>query len=431
MLRAAPATTWTEERDPLWWCALLAGLFLALVWHRLGIPHKIYFDEVHYVPAARKLLAGVRANPEHPMFAKEVLAAAIRLLGDYPQAWRVPSALLGAAGLFAFGRLVWFVSGRGLAALLAIVLVATDFAWFIQSRIAMLDMTMAALGMIGLWLAASAMRLPDQARPRLAGAGVALGLAVASKWSVVPAGAFPGLVFAGWKAWDCRARFAWARGGGPVPGVALWEAALWLGALPLAVYWLTFWPGFLWTKGAIPWSDPIGWHRYMLGLQDSVVKLHPYRSVWYQWMGDWRSIWYLYERVDGAQRGVVLIGNPVSMILGLPAVLWCLFATWRWRRWDMGAMSALYLLSLAMWPLSGKPIQFYYHYLLPGTFLMGCLALTIEPLLKREDWWFWAAPLVLAAILLAFGWFYPIISAAELVKGPQAYADWMWLKSWR
>ena len=68
------------QRDPLGWTLLIALAFLGLCLHRLGIPTKIYFDETHYVPAARKLLALTRANPEHPMLSKEAIAAAIALL---------------------------------------------------------------------------------------------------------------------------------------------------------------------------------------------------------------------------------------------------------------------------------------------------------------------------------------------------------------
>ena len=102
----------TTEQDPGDWCAVIAVFFLALVWWRLGIPSRIYFDEVHYVPAARKLIEGVRANPEHPLLAKQVLAWSIQWLGDKPLYWRLPSAFAGALGLFAFSRLVWFASGR-------------------------------------------------------------------------------------------------------------------------------------------------------------------------------------------------------------------------------------------------------------------------------------------------------------------------------
>ena len=421
----------TTEQDPAEWCAVIAVFFLSLVWWRLGIPDQIYFDEVHYVKAARKLNEGLRANAEHPMFGKTVIAAAIRWLGDYPLYWRVPSALLGAFGLFAFTRLVWFVSGRRLAALLAALLLASNFFWFIHSRIAMLDMIMASLCMAALWQFAAACRLPRQARWRLALAGVLLGLSLGTKWSVAPLLPLPGLLFLALRLKQHGRRFLIAREGGPVEGITLIEAALWLGLVPLGIYWLSFWPAFYWAQNPVsPWH-PVVWHETMIRLQDSVVRLHPYRSQWYQWMGNWRAIWYLYKDVDGAQRGVVLIGNPFTMYAGLMALGWSLWAALRRQRYDALVFAALYIAALVLWPLSGKPIQFFYHYLLPSSFLMGSLALGLEALWRRGDRWRWLMPAALLLSLAVFGYFYPIISAAPLADGKMSFNQWMWLDSWR
>ncbi|MDE2436423.1 MAG: phospholipid carrier-dependent glycosyltransferase [Sphingomonadales bacterium] len=421
----------TSDKDPWDWCAVLAMAFLALAWWHLNIPSKIYFDEVHYVNAARKMLQGLRVNAEHPMLGKAIIAASIHWLGDTPLHWRIPSAIAGAIGLYAFSRLVWLVSGNARATLAATFLLATDFSWFIQSRIAMLDMFMACFGMIALWQVAAAHRRPGQGHWRLALAGVFAGLALGAKWSVAPALILPGLAFLALKIRDTGARFLTASSGGLVPGITLIEAGVLLGIVPLAVYWLTFWPAFHWTPNAVnPW-DPIGWHQEMLRLQDSVVKLHPYRSRWYQWIVDWRAVWYLYQPIDGAQRGIVLIGNPFTMLAGLLGLGWALWAGVKRRRGDALTFALLYLFTLGFWVFNTKPIQFYYHYLLPGAFLMACLALALDDLWQRHDRWRWLTPASLAASAALFAWFFPIISAWPLCCGRPSFEFWMWLPSWR
>ncbi len=422
------------RKDPILWCLAITLAFALLAFYRLDIPSKIYFDEVHYVGAARKLLRLERANAEHPMLGKEAIAAAIWALGDHPVVWRLPSLIFGTAGLFAFGRLMWLASYRRFATIAAMLLLIGDFAWFIQSRIAMLDMVMAGLGMIGLWQFAAACRTQRVgfARAHLALCGVTLGLALGAKWSVAPAMLLPPLAFLVLRVRDHGRHFLDRRDTGPVRGISLIEAALWLGTVPLLVYWLTYLPAFFWQHGTpVDWRDPVGWHVYMLGLQDSVRKLHPYRSYWYQWIIDYRSVWYLYEQVDGAWRGIVLIGNPFVMWTGLAAFLWCIWAAWKEHRRDALAFALLYFATLAMWFANGKPIQFYYHYLLPGSFLMGCLALALDDVWNQKDRWRWAAPACVAAALAIFVWFYPIISAAELHGGRPSYVAWMWLRSWR
>lgn len=421
----------SRDQDPATWCGAITIFFLALVWWRLAIPHEIYFDEVHYVNAARKQLDHIRVNPEHPMLAKTILALMIDWLGDRSLVWRIPSAIGGALGLFAFSRIVWFASGSARAAIIATVLLATDFFWFIHSRIAMLDMTMASLAMLAGWQLAAALRLPKQGRWRLALGGVLMGLSLGAKWSVAPLLALPGMAFLILKVRDNGWRFLWARGGGPVPGITLPEAALWLGLVPLAVYWATFWPAFHWAARPVdPW-DPIGWHQHMLMLQDSVKKPHPYRSVWYQWVTNWRAIWYLYKEVEGAQRGVVLIGNPFAMYAGLVALVWAAIEAVQRRRKDLIAFIALYVCSLMFWALSGKPVQFIYHYLLPSTFLMAILALALDAAGRRQDRWRRLMPIGIGFSVLMFVVFYPIISAFPLCCGRPSFEFWMWLPRWR
>ena len=431
-----PASLYTPDKDPWRWCALICAAFLALLWIRLHIPSKIYFDELHYVKAARVLLTMERPqNPEHPLVGKELIAAGMWLFGDTPRAWRIMPALFGTLGLFAFSRLVWAASMRRLATVLATLLLATNFTWFIQSRIAMLDIFMATFAMLAFWQVAAALRWqdrgPHQARWRLALAGVFLGLSMGSKWSVVAPAMLPGLGLAVLCMIQRGKRFVFSAKGAPLPGISLAEAAIWLGLVPLLVYFATFWPAFHYaTRPVDPWGI-VQYQGYMVQLQDSVTKKHNYMSHWWQWMLDIRSVWYLYEEVDGTQRGVVLIGNPVAMWGGLLGLGWCLYAGLRQGRRDALAMALLYLVAIGMWVGNRKPVQFYYHYLLPGAFLMGCLALALDQVWRREDRWRWLGRGTIAAALAVFVWFLPIISAAELSGGKKSYVQWMWLPTWR
>src|SRR5882757_11403171 len=76
--------------------ALLAGV---------TTPDKFYFDEVHYVPAARQMLDPVMPapmlNPMHPPLAKQLIALSILTFGDVPFGWRYPAALFGALAIVA------------------------------------------------------------------------------------------------------------------------------------------------------------------------------------------------------------------------------------------------------------------------------------------------------------------------------------------
>ena len=418
-----------HPRDPAGWCAAIALVFLALVCSRLGIPSKPYFDEIHYLPAARALIAGTDwLNREHPMFGKEVLAVGLAVLGDHSWSWRLPSALAGTLALWAGMRALWFASLRRFATLAYGVLLATGFMLFVHSRIAMLDVFMIAALAVAFWQCAAAVREPEHGRRSLAIAGVALGLALGTKWNTIPVAPLPGLAFAAARIHANGWRGALSRRGAPVPGVRLPEAALWLVLVPLVVYALTYLPAYLIDPKEVGERGFIGLHQMMLQMQESVIKPHPYQSTWKDWIIDRRAIWYLYEPVDGAQRGVLLIGNPLTMLLGMPAMLWCAYTGYVHRRIDALAVFLLYAASLGMWIVAAKPVQFYYHYFLPSMALLAGLALALDAL--RAPRWSWLSWLALAGAVSVFAWFFPILNAAPL-DGPRAFEHWMWLKSWR
>lgn len=418
------------DGDPLVWCAMITLAFLVLVLHRLGTPSKIMFDEVHYLPAARRLIELTsRLNPEHPLLGKEFIALGMLLFGDNPFGWRLPNALLGTLGLFAAMRAMWWASLSRPATLLFGLLFATNFLWFVLSRIAMLDMAMASMLALGFWQAALAWR--KGSRLHLALCGVFLGLSLGGKWNGAPILALPGLLFA-WDRWWAlagrRRGFLITRDAGPVPGVSLLEAGLWLGVVPLIAYFATFAPAFFYKVQPLTLQGLIPWQSYMLKLQDSVVKPHLYQSRWWQWVFNIRPIWFFYAPWDGAQRGVLMVGNPFTMLAGLPALVLCLWAGVRRGDRLRGAVVVLYIASLIFWAINGKPVQFYYHYTLASVFLMAALALVLAQWWDQGRRWPGALTVVLSAML--FVGFYPILSAGALPH-KNSYRDYTWLDSWR
>lgn len=429
----------SRPRDPLGWCLALTGLFALLTGWRLSIPSEPYFDEVHYLPAAREILAlftegqGTYRNREHPLLAKELIALGMAIFGDNPLGWRILPWACGVLAYFAALRALWHTGRDRFATLAFGVLLATGFHLFIHARIAMLDMVMVAALAVAAWQFAVACARPEQGRWRLALTGVAIGCALGAKWNAAPLAVLPGLTFLGARALAGRRRLFLSRRGAPVPGITLVEAFVWLGIVPLLVYAATFLPGY-WLAAPLhpsPLAEQglIGLHREILQLQSGLMTPHRYMSTWPQWVLNTRGIWYLYEPVDGAQRGVLLIGNPLTMWLGLPALAWCLVAG-LWRREPARLAAALgYAVSLGFWIVAPKPTQFYYHYFAPSLFLLAALALACSDLSRAPygRWLAWGIP---AGSVAVFAWFYPILAALPL-EGPDSFLAWAWLEGWR
>lgn len=428
-----------RPRDPLAWVAALTGLFAVLTGWRLAIPSIPYFDEVHYLPAAREILAlfteggGAYLNREHPLLAKLLIALGMGVFGDNPLGWRIVPWLCGVLAYFAAVRAMWHASADRFATLAFAVLLATGFHLFIHARIAMLDMVMVAGLCVAGWQFAGACAQPETGRRRLALTGIAIGCALGAKWNAIPLAMVPGLTFFVARALAGRRRLLLSRRGAPVPGVTLVEAFMWLGIVPLLVYAATFLPGYWLAENLHPSplaeKGLIGFHRDIFALQSQLMTPHRYMSTWPQWVLNLRGIWYLYEPIDGAQRGVLLIGNPLTMWLGLPALVWCLGRGVWVRDWArLGAVIG-YGVSLGFWIVAPKPVQFYYHYFVPSFFLLAALALTCSDLrrLPCGQWLAWGIPAASAAV---FAWFFPIIAALPLARA-DSYVTWMWLNGWR
>lgn len=422
-----------RQSDPIWWCVGIAMLFAVAASIRLGIPSSPFFDEVHYIPAARTLgdLAAP-ANVEHPLLGKALFAGGMALLGDGPIGWRIVPWLSGVLGLFGFMRMLWWASFSRAAAVIGGLLLATSFTWIVHARQAMLDGPMAGFALLAAWAFVKGLRRPERARRQFALAGVLMGLSLGTKWSVAPLLVLPGLAFLYAKLRDEGLRGLVTAEGGAVlgmrPKMTLAEAALWLGLLPLAAYWLTFAPAFFYTSEPLSPFDILGHHQRMIWLQASVVEQHPYQSVWWQWVFNLRGIWYLYEVTGGAQRGVLLIGNPATMLLGLGALV---LSAWRWLRsgeplWLAPPLAWLALMGL--WVVAEKPVQFYFHYLLPSVALIAALALV------TGRWWDdgrrWPALVAVGGAAVFCAYFWQVLTAGALADS-QDFLKWAWWSGWR
>jgi dolichyl-phosphate-mannose-protein mannosyltransferase len=417
-----------------WLVALLLGLAAQTLFTvHLDRPSRIMFDEVHYVPAAQALLnhEGPR-NIEHPLVGKELIGAGILLFGDNPIGWRAFTSLAGTAtvlGAFAF---VWLLLGSMRAALIAAVLTALNQTVYVQARTAMLDVFLGAFLLWAVVVMLWAMRgTPGQVKRRWLGAAVLLGLAVGTKWAAIPYVALAGLAFLIVRIRDARrAKRSFLSGKDQPhwPGLATIPGLLVLGVVSILTYFATFFPAFFYDRAPLTLAGLIPLQREMYALQTQVLARHTYQSDWWSWPLMLRPIWYFYEWDDGAQRGVLLIGNPVIMWGGLIAVLACLWAWLREKAIRPLAVAALWIASLGIYVVIPKSLGFYYYYHLSGVFLCLALAVAFHHFDRgrnkgREEWF-------AAAALVAFIYFYPILAAAPL-QNDQGFTYWMWFRSWR
>lgn len=399
--------------------ALLLGLLAwALFTWRIAIPHVLVFDEIHYVPAARTLLSlsGPR-NIEHPMLGKELIALGMLLFGDNALGWRMLSALAGVVTVVSTYAALWLLFRSVRTALTGGLLVLLNFTVFVQARIAMLDGFMAAFLLAAfatmLWAMRSEVR---QVRRRWAGASVLMGLAVACKWAAAPYVAFAAVAFVVVR----RGKAERWPGLGAIRGCAI------LGIVSVVTYLLTFLPAFFYASDPLTLPSLLPFQLRMLHQQEMVLTPHVYQSDWQSWALMIRPIWYLYERVDGAQRGILFIGNPAIMWGGLFAVAACVHAWGRRGDAKAGSLAAIWACSYLVWAIVPKSPSFFYYYYLSSIWIALVIAAAFHH--WRAGLRDWDQAFLLAAAVL-FVFFYPILGATPL-SGERTFHRWMWLHSW-
>jgi dolichyl-phosphate-mannose-protein mannosyltransferase len=431
--RAAMLDRLKALQDRPYLVALLLAIAAQLLFTlHLDQPSRIMFDETHYVPAAKALLAleGPR-NIEHPLVGKEMIAAGIALLGDNVFGYRAFGTIAGTASVLAVFALVWLLTSAMRPAVFGAAFAALNQTLFVQARTGMLDVYFGAFLLWALVLLLWSMRgQGGQVWRRWIGAAVLLGLATGTKWSAIPYVALCGIVFLAVRLFDAKRSGTLLAGRNQPhwPGLPTIPALLTLGTVSIAVYAFTFLPAFFYAQNPLTLAGLIPLQREMYALQTQVLAGHTYQSDWWSWPLMIRPIWYFYEPDMGAQRGVLLIGNPVIMWGGLAAVLACLWAWFKDRSQPALAAALLWIVSLAIYVIIPKSLGFYYYYHVSGLFVCVALAVAFHHFDKgqnkgREEWF-------AAAALVAFVYFYPIIAASPL-QDAQGFTHWMWFPSWR
>ena len=358
-------------------------------------PEKFYFDEVHYVPAARQMLEPVMPqpmlNPMHPPLAKQIIALSIHSFGDVPLGWRYPAVLFGALALVAVylcGLALFAAQGPAIAASL---LAFFNQMLFVQSRIAMLDIFALTFG---LFATAAFLYGYRQRRPHLwfALAGLACGFSMGCKWSGLFVLAVCIVIVAAvrlMQSW--RTRFAdgnandWYR---PDlwPDFKAQHFALCFLLIPALAYLSTFVPLYGLSIPDILEAQ----RRIFSDNTTTAIAGHTYMSSWPSWPFLVRPVWYLFDKTgDDAIAAVVFLGNPLILWPALIAVAISLRDWIVTRRADAFLVLAFYLGPYLAWALLPRTLGFIYYYLPAAT----TASLVLVYALRRGStprWLLWA-----------------------------------------
>ena len=462
---------------------LPVALFLVaatLRFYGLGYPERIYFDEVYYAPQGQEMITrGVEEGfAVHPPVGKWLIGAGIAVFGyecnDPPAGqlfggcfgFRAASALAGSLMVvFTYFLGLRLFRRRGVAALAAFFL-AIDGLALTMSRISMLDIFLGTFVTLGFWFLmidrdAMWRDLPDGPRATLPGrsrrwrwlAGVAFGLALATKWSGL-------LAIAGAGAFVLVSEMLWRRRITGSPWTDWWKIAvsglLTLVLVPLLVYVLSYagwFTNFNQTRRGLD-QCPNGvctistvgivneWRKEQIEIakfHDGLNAEHQYRShpATWPWLG--RPVAYYYESCDDNKLAdgkcvtelenveeILGLGNPMIWWLGLLAFPVLVWFSIKHRDWRAIAILGFYLVQYLPWLAVLRPN--FLFYMVPALPFL-CLALAYATWrIGANTFLRWVPALVAILTVAAFIFWYPVWSGAEMPR--ETWQLRMWMPTW-
>jgi len=424
------------RRRDLVLCLLLVIAAAVFRVPRLGLPDEEIFDEVYHAKTALEYLNGQTPTEwVHPPTAKLLIAVPVYFVGYHAWAWRLAPALAGLALVPVFFLLARRVLGSERAALIAAVLLLSDGVYLVQSRIAMTNIFAILFQVSAAYFAvraATARRLPARDMLLL---GLALGLALSTRWTSLWAWGFLGLVLLFGQ--GRRLLGSDDTPDAPDPRQAGVEVARTLALLLLAFFVM---PLLIYVTSYGPWlaqghalADLWPHQKAIWRYHADLVATHPYFSKWYTWPWLYRPTWYYYKQTGDLVSGIVAIGNPALWWASVPVTLWALVTGLRARDPRRLFAAGGFLLMYLPWGISPRTLN-YSHYLFEAI-PYACLSLGL--LLDRA--WdgkarAWARGYV-AAVVFLFVYFLPVLMglpfpARWFFFSLGGFKPWTWFRTW-
>ncbi len=399
----------------------------------LGYPREEYFDEVYHAKTALQYLRGEPPTEwVHPPTSKLLIAVGVSLFGYHPWAWRLAPAIAGTLLAGVFLLLARRVLRSERAAVLATTLLLCDGVFLVQSRVAMTNVFAALFQLLSALLVLRAAAAPRLRLGAMAAAGLALGLALSTRWTSLWACGFLGLVFLALRAWR---RTESPKGEAERPGGAAGELALAVLAfalLPAAVYLLSYVP---WMRQGHSIVEVVRTQRDIWSYHANLRATHTYFSPWWTWPWLYRPTWYFWWSGGGVVRGIVALGNPAIWWAAVPAALWALVSGVLGRDPRRVFIGSGFFLLYLPWGLSPRTLNFS-HYLFEAI-PYACLALGLALDRLWDGRVRWLALLYLSIVIVLFALFLPFLTAMPVPSRLWGYRFpllggglWTWFRSW-
>lgn len=412
------------------------------LWH-LSTPKGFIFDEVYYAKNAHSLvLHGVELKSNgsaefivHPPVGKWLIGFGIKLFGFNEFGWRFASALIGALSVGLMFLVAKKLFNNYFLATTAAALMSLDGIHLVHSRVALLDIFLMFFILLAFFFILNT-------QPWFA--SIALGLALATKWSgiyyLVAFGLF--MLYSDYRQEKAKES--------DKPLLVLAKKNLWLrlvqfGILPVFVYVFS-WIG--WFRTSVGWDRTwsssvaksfIHYHAEMWNFHTHLTDSHAYSANPWTWLIMSRPTSFFYASPKGCgasacSQEIIALGTPLIWWSAVVA-LFVTFGYWLARReWQSGLVLLSFAAGYLPWFFMQKRTMFTFYAIAFEPFIILLIIFAISKALesdgdagisKRRLYLVYG---YLAAVAINFWYFYPLYMGSVI-----SYTNWihhMWIPSW-
>ncbi len=303
-----------------------------------------YFDEIYHARTAYEFIHHLSVYEwTHPPLGKVLIGIGILIFGMVPFGWRIVGTVFGIMMIPVIYVFAKRMMKRSWLALAVCLLFTFDFMHFAQTRIATIDVYVTFFIMLMYYFMYKYYKLSFNDTPLLKTfiplglSGIFFGLAVASKWTGLYAGAGLAVIFF-YTIYERYAEYRYAmRTPNGKTGIFEHRKVIasfknnTIATLAFCVVFFIIIPIIIYTLSYIPYlNTPSGnGLRTIIDNADSMFtyhsktvadSTHPYSSHWFEWPIMYRPIWYFSNTLDnGLKQGISSFGNPAVWWLGIGA----------------------------------------------------------------------------------------------------------------
>ncbi len=387
----------------------VASLFLRL--YHISQPADKVFDEVYFPVFAQDYITHTDFFDSHPPLGKLAIAASELIWGNNPLGWRFMNAVAGMALLLTVLAFTYELTKRWQTAMLAYFLIAIEPMALVESRIGVINIYLALFSILGLWLFWRWYTRRETWVLILA--LIAFAAASAVKW--IGLGAFgAAALFYLIDTFSTKGKQVWKK--------ILPPLILALIVMPI-IYFATFIPDILRHQ------DLWWWHKSAFEYHAHLKATHPYGSTWWSWAIVLRPVWLYYNSPSpGVVKGIIEIGNVVTWIGGLAAVIFMLSRLPKSDYKKRNTFLILCYLALYLPWIFIERVKFIYHYFDPVIILLIILAIVSDENILNDKRTMWVGIVFLALGYAFFVYFLPLLMGLPISQA--FYQQHMWLRSW-